>query len=77
MVCDPHGAWLKAEGTWEGLITFEPRGHFGFGYDPVFLIPELGKTAAEIPPKLKNQLSHRANALRELLNLLPSFLRIS
>ena len=77
VVCDPHGAWLKAEGTWEGLITFEPRGHFGFGYDPVFLIPELGKTAAEIPPKLKNQLSHRANALRELLNLLPSFLRIS
>ncbi len=76
VVCDPHGAWLKAEGTWEGLITLEPRGHHGFGYDPVFLIPDLGKTAAEIPPKLKNQLSHRANALRELLELLPSFLQI-
>ncbi len=76
VVCDPHGAWLKAEGVWEGLISFSPRGRYGFGYDPVFLIPDLGKTAAEIPPKFKNQLSHRANALRELIELLPTFLQI-
>ncbi len=76
VICHPSGAWLKAEGVWEGFITTEPRGEHGFGYDPVFLIPDLGKTAAEIPPKLKNQLSHRANALRELIDLLPSFLKV-
>ncbi len=76
VVCDPSGAWLKAEGSWEGFISFEPKGTHGFGYDPVFLIPEIGLTAAQIPLKLKNQISHRANALRELLCLLPTFLKI-
>ncbi|HHI96446.1 MAG TPA: XTP/dITP diphosphatase [Thermodesulfatator atlanticus] len=74
VVYHPSGHWFKAEGTWEGLITLEPRGEGGFGYDPVFLIPDLGKTAAEIPPELKNQLSHRAKALAEMKYKLPSFL---
>ncbi len=74
VVYHPSGHWFKAEGTWEGLIALEPRGEGGFGYDPVFLIPDLGKTAAEIPPELKNQLSHRAKALAEMKYKLPSFL---
>jgi len=74
VVYHPSGHWIKAEGTWEGLITTSPRGSHGFGYDPVFFIPELGKTAAEIPPELKNQLSHRAKALAQLKEMLPHFL---
>jgi len=58
---------LIAEGTWEGLIIDEPRGENGFGYDPYFLLPERGITSAELPPEEKNQLSHRAKALRILL----------
>ncbi len=58
---------LIAEGTWEGLIIDEARGENGFGYDPYFLLPERGITSAELPPEEKNQLSHRAKALRILL----------
>ena len=58
---------LIAEGTWEGLIIDQPRGENGFGYDPYFLLPERGITSAELPPEEKNQLSHRAKALRILL----------
>ncbi len=74
VVFHPSGHWFKAEGVWEGLIAPRPRGEGGFGYDPVFLIPELGKTAAEIPLELKNKLSHRARALAEMKYKLPSFL---
>ncbi len=74
VVYHPSGHWLKTEGTWEGLIATEPRGEHGFGYDPVFLIPELGKTAAEVPPEVKNQMSHRAKALAQLKEKLPAFL---
>jgi XTP/dITP diphosphohydrolase len=52
------------EGTVEGLITTEVRGQEGFGYDPVFYFPELGKTFAEIPEDMKNQYSHRGRAFR-------------
>jgi XTP/dITP diphosphohydrolase len=54
---------LICQGTWEGSITFTPRGNYGFGYDPVFFVPTEGRTAAELPPKLKNRLSHRSKAL--------------
>ena len=62
---------LIAEGTWEGLIATEPRGKGGFGYDPLFYLPELGRTAAELPPEEKNRLSHRGQALRQLLERWP------
>ncbi len=62
---------LIAEGTWEGLIATEPRGKGGFGYDPLFYLPELGRTAAELPPEEKNRLSHRGQALRQLLEHWP------
>ncbi|HHZ21795.1 TPA: RdgB/HAM1 family non-canonical purine NTP pyrophosphatase [Xanthomonas vasicola pv. zeae] len=57
---------LIAEGSWEGVITTEPRGDGGFGYNPVFLDPVYGLTAAEMDSALKNRLSHRALALATL-----------
>lgn len=56
-----------AHGTWEGSILFEPRGTNGFGYDPVFFVPTHRCTAAELPPEIKNRLSHRGQALRALV----------
>jgi XTP/dITP diphosphohydrolase len=56
-----------AEGSWAGEIIQEPRGANGFGYDPHFFLPDLGKTAAELDPAQKNLISHRGKALRRLL----------
>ena len=56
----------EASGTIEGRIIDEPRGSNGFGYDPHFLIPELGRTSAELPPEHKNRISHRGRALAAL-----------
>jgi len=61
---------LVAEGLWHGEIARAPRGANGFGYDPLFFIRELGKTAAELDPALKNRISHRGIALARLLELL-------
>jgi XTP/dITP diphosphohydrolase len=57
---------LIAEARWHGAIVTQPRGTGGFGYDPLFLLPELGRTAAELPPQEKNRISHRGLAMREL-----------
>lgn len=54
-------------GAIEGLIIDDPRGANGFGYDPHFLVPSLGKTAAELPPEHKNRISHRGQALADIL----------
>jgi XTP/dITP diphosphohydrolase len=71
MVHDPDDPRpLVAEGLWHGEITRAPRGSGGFGYDALFLIKELNKTAAELDPQEKNRLSHRAIAARRLLELL-------
>jgi XTP/dITP diphosphohydrolase len=61
---------LVAEAEWHGEIARAPRGSNGFGYDPYFYLPELGKTAAELAPEDKNRLSHRGQALQKLLALL-------
>ncbi len=61
---------LIAQGTWEGRIIDQPHGENGFGYDPYFYIPELGKTGAELDPGFKNEVSHRAKALRKLIKKL-------
>jgi XTP/dITP diphosphohydrolase len=58
---------LICQGTWEGRILFEPRGEGGFGYDPVFLVPTHNCSSAELEPEVKNALSHRGQALRQLL----------
>lgn len=71
--CTPEGDTLVAPGAWEGSIACSPRGKNGFGYDPVFLDPELGRTAAELGAEEKMARSHRGNALRELLRLWPAF----
>lgn len=59
----------------DGLIAEEPRGTDGFGYDPVFLLPEFGRTSAEISPDEKNRISHRGKAFRKIQDVLmnPSF----
>jgi XTP/dITP diphosphohydrolase len=61
---------LICQGTWEGRILHAPRGDNGFGYDPVFLVPEHGASAAELDPATKNALSHRGQALRSLVRTL-------
>ncbi len=64
-----------AEGRVEGFITTEERGHGGFGYDPVFLYPQMGKTFAELPPEVKNAISHRARAFMAARDILLRLLR--
>ncbi len=55
------------QGTWEGSILRAPRGSGGFGYDPVFLVPEMDCASAELPPDAKNRHSHRGQAIRQLV----------
>jgi len=62
---------LICQGTWEGRILTAPRGASGFGYDPVFFVPTHACSAAELPAETKNALSHRGQALRQLLAALP------
>jgi XTP/dITP diphosphohydrolase len=65
-----HPEPLIATGRWAGEILDTPRGTNGFGYDPLFLVPALGKTSAELEPEMKNRLSHRGLACAELLRKL-------
>jgi len=62
---------LICQGAWEGRILTAPRGTSGFGYDPVFFVPSHACSAAELPAETKNVLSHRGQALRQLLAGLP------
>lgn len=67
----PRGEVLaETQGTVEGRIDFEPRGENGFGYDPLFELPERGCTSAELPPEEKNALSHRGRAARAMVQRL-------
>ncbi|MCH8502865.1 MAG: XTP/dITP diphosphatase [Ectothiorhodospiraceae bacterium] len=61
---------LICQGTWEGRILEAPQGEGGFGYDPLFFVPDSGCTAAQLDPAQKNQLSHRGQALRTLVKAL-------
>ena len=58
----PSGEWFQAEGICEGRIAYSPEGDQGFGYDPVFYLPEFQKTMAGLPLEVKNRISHRAKA---------------
>ncbi len=62
----PGRLLTTVEGRLEGRIAEEPRGNNGFGYDPVFIVPSLGKTCAELEPEEKNLISHRGEAFRKL-----------
>lgn len=66
----PDGRELLAEATIEGVIAHEPAGAEGFGYDPIFFVPEFGKTTAELSMEEKNKISHRGKALRKMSTLL-------
>lgn len=66
----PDGRSFVVRGTIEGIIGYEERGANGFGYDPIFYLPERGVSTAEIPPEEKNSISHRGNALRKMKEFL-------
>jgi len=61
----PDGRYASFEGRLQGIINDKPIGSLGFGYDPVFFLPELGLTVAQIPPETKNRISHRAQAVNK------------
>ena len=66
----PDGKVLTAKGTVEGLIDYEEKGDNGFGYDPIFYVPEYEKTTAQMDSELKNRISHRGKALRAMQEIL-------
>lgn len=70
----PDGTVLTSEGVMEGKISHEIAGENGFGYDPIFYLPEYGCTSAEITPEQKNEISHRGKALMQMKELLKKYL---
>ena len=70
----PQGAEYVVEGVCEGLIAQEPKGEGGFGYDPIFYLPSLGKTMAQLPAAEKNRISHRAKAMEKMIEILDNLL---
>lgn len=62
----PDGRVVTKRGTIEGMIGYEAKGENGFGYDPIFFLPEYGKTTAELSPEEKNKISHRGRALEQI-----------
>lgn len=69
-IARPSGEVEVVEGTLDGLIAEKPAGTQGFGYDPVFVVPELGKTLAELTPDEKNRISHRARAFAKVKEII-------
>jgi XTP/dITP diphosphohydrolase len=74
-VSDPDGRIEMAEGTVEGEVATAPRGDDGFGYDPIFVLPERGLTMAELPADVKNNVSHRGAAARKARTILENWPR--
>lgn len=66
----PDGTSEVVRGTMEGIIGYEAAGENGFGYDPIFFLPEYGCTSAELSPEKKNELSHRGEGLRKMLKVI-------
>ena len=73
-IATPRGQTFVGEGVCEGYIAYEPRGTGGFGYDPVFYLPEYDCTMAELPAEVKNRISHRARAARNARLILRTLL---
>lgn len=73
-VSRPSGESITAVGRCKGVIGSEPEGEGGFGYDPVFYLPDLGCTMASVSNEKKNNISHRGEAVKELKKILPAFL---
>ena len=74
-IATPAGRVYTRSGQCAGRVSDAPRGDFGFGYDPVFLVPELGLTMAELPARVKNRLSHRGHAARQARRVLRGLIR--
>jgi XTP/dITP diphosphohydrolase len=74
-LASPAKVLIETQGRLEGLIAQSPIGSNGFGYDPVFLVPNLGKTVAQLSAEEKNAISHRGNAIRNLKPLLADLLK--
>lgn len=74
-IAEPGGRLWVTDGTCEGRIVSAPRGENGFGYDPIFEVPALGRTLAELDPEAKNRVSHRAQALGQARAILEGLLR--
>ncbi len=72
-VAAPDGEVALCTGECPGLITFAPRGEYGFGYDPVFYLPEMERTMAELPPEVKDRISHRGQAARQVGRILEKY----
>lgn len=66
----PNGEVMTVRGTMEGVIADQIMGENGFGYDPIFFVPEHGKTTAEMPAEVKNSISHRGKALRLMRDMM-------
>lgn len=66
----PDGTVTTRRGVIEGMIAHQPAGENGFGYDPIFFLPEYGKTTAELAPEDKNKISHRGRALEKIREVL-------
>ncbi len=64
-VARPDGQITVFEGTCSGMVAREPAGAGGFGYDPIFYVPEHGRTVAQMPPEMKDRISHRGQAVRQ------------
>ncbi len=75
VVATPRGQTHSTEGVCEGMIAFEPQGARGFGYDPVFYLPQHGKTMGQLSPRVKNRISHRAHAARRMLPVLAAIVQ--
>ncbi|MCL1984907.1 MAG: non-canonical purine NTP pyrophosphatase, partial [Betaproteobacteria bacterium] len=71
--CKPDESHILLRAAWEGYVLRAPKGANGFGYDPLFFDPEMGRTAAELSKEEKNARSHRGKALRKLLAVWPDF----
>ena len=74
-LASPEEVLIETEGTLEGLITEKEIGKNGFGYDPIFFVPDLNKTVAQLTPEEKNAISHRGNAIKKLKPLLQKLLK--
>lgn len=74
-LADKEGLVGVKEGECRGFIGFQPKGHFGFGYDPLFVIPKYQKTFAQLGPCVKHRMSHRFRALRKTRSVLATYLK--
>jgi len=74
-LASPEKGLVETEGKLEGVIAYEPVGENGFGYDPIFFVPTLNKTVAQLDSDEKNAISHRGNAIRKLKPLLTNLIK--